>query len=225
MAMAMSLIIITMLTGCLHTPTKTMDNTIVKLIPSKKAVRPGEEFTVQVEIQPASGENVAGVQFDLDFNKLSLNINSVQEGPFLKLGGGNSFFGVIKIDNDAGKVSSVYGNTFPGGHEVTQAGIFAIILCTAVNGSTTSAFALSEIIVGNKDGATLPLELITADQVVVASFADVNADGVVDLADLQAVVDVFKTTGVPGWIAADVKNDGVVNILDLILVGQNIAVV
>jgi hypothetical protein len=30
----------------------------------------------------------------------------------------------------------------------------------------------------------------------------------------------WKETGIPGWAAWDVNNDGIINILDAILVGQ-----
>ena len=47
---------------------------------------------------------------------------------------------------------------------------------------------------------------------------DVNADGVVNFADLNAVLGAFGQTGQPGFVSADVNEDGAVNFADLNLV-------
>jgi hypothetical protein len=86
------LIVITVTLRCPVAPTEAMANTVVKLVPSKEVVEPGESFTVDVVIEPTAGANVAGAQFDLSYNNQSVTVDSVQEGPFLKSGGANSFF-------------------------------------------------------------------------------------------------------------------------------------
>jgi hypothetical protein len=66
------------------------------------------------------------------------------------------------------------------------------------------------------------LESPVITQIQVASSADLNLDGVIDLADVLVLVAVFATTGTPGWKREDINKDGKINILDLILVCQSI---
>jgi len=46
-------------------------------------------------------------------------------------------------------------------------------------------------------------------------------DGSVNVLDLILIAEDFGQTGTPGWIHEDVNGDGVVNIEDLIIVGQH----
>ena len=57
--------------------------------------------------------------------------------------------------------------------------------------------------------------------IIVATSGDVNSDGHVNEEDMMLVYDHFGETGSPGWIAEDVKRDGAINVLDMILIGQN----
>ena len=50
---------------------------------------------------------------------------------------------------------------------------------------------------------------------------DVNCDGDVNEEDMNLVYDHFDETGDPGWILEDVKEDGRIDVLDMILVGQH----
>ena len=47
---------------------------------------------------------------------------------------------------------------------------------------------------------------------------DLNGDGVVNFADLNAVLSAFGQSGAPGFSPADVNGDGVVNFQDLNIV-------
>ncbi len=53
--------------------------------------------------------------------------------------------------------------------------------------------------------------------------ADVNRDGQMDAADLAAVAAAFNSpAGGPNWNEdADLNDDGIVDIFDLVLVGRN----
>jgi hypothetical protein len=46
-------------------------------------------------------------------------------------------------------------------------------------------------------------------------------DGSVNVLDLILIAEDFGQPGTPGWIREDVNSDGVVNIEDLIIVGQH----
>jgi len=50
---------------------------------------------------------------------------------------------------------------------------------------------------------------------------DVNCDGDVNEEDMNLLYDHFGETGDPGWILEDVKEDGKIDVLDMILVGQH----
>ena len=104
------------------------------------------------------------------------------------------------------------------GQNVTTPGTFAILNCTALNGGRTSAFRLENVIVGDKDANSLPLELPVILQVTVAALYDINLDGLVDSGDLSLIYQALgNTIGLE-----DVKGDGIVNVLDMVLVAQNI---
>jgi hypothetical protein len=204
-------------------PKETMA-TVVKLVPSEDILVPGQPFKVDVVIEPEAGAEVAGAQFELTFNKDSVNIVSVEEGPFLTSGGASSYFNAGNIDNENGTLKMVFGAVIGAGQSVNAPGVFAKLHCTAVNEGTSSALVLSNVIVGSKDAVALPLESITEVTVVVAHSADVNVDGFIDIQDIIEIVTNWGMSGDPGFTRADVAKDGLVNILDAIIVGQNIVV-
>ena len=135
---------------------KTMD-TLVKVIPSKAVLAPGQTFTVSVSVEPAAGTNVAGFQFNLAFNAQAFRVDSVAEGTLLKQLGLPTFFNGGTIDNQAGTLKPVYG-AIEGAGSVTTPGTMAVLSCTALTAGQSSAFALSNVIVGNMDAHALPLE-------------------------------------------------------------------
>ena len=57
--------------------------------------------------------------------------------------------------------------------------------------------------------------------ITAATTGDVNSNGHVNEEDMMLVYDHFGETGSPGWIAEDVTLDGAINVLDIILIGQN----
>jgi len=46
-------------------------------------------------------------------------------------------------------------------------------------------------------------------------------DGAVNVPDLTLVTQHFAETGTVSWIRQDVNSDGVINVLDCILIGQH----
>ncbi len=193
------------------------ENTIVRILPENREVRPRENFTVEIAVEPAAG--VAGVQCTLRFNPQLLAVLDVQEGNFLKQGGAQSFFQVISVDNAAGRVEMV-GVRING--TATSGGTFAVVRMVAKENQGTSQLWLENVVVGGENGQELPVSLRTAS-VSVVSYApwDVNTDGKVDMQDLLAVIARWGQIGAPGWIAEDINRDGKINVLDLILIGQH----
>ena len=189
-------------------------NTVCKVQPSKSVVKVGESFTVDIVIDPAVP--VAGVQFDLEFNIEALRVDNVTEGLLLKSGGSNTFFNSTVNDG----VVRAYGVVLGSMQQVDESGVFATIHCTALKSNRLSNFILTNVIVGNKEGIAVPLDSSIINQVTVTTLLDFNTDGLVDLADLQVVSELFGFTGLPGWISQDINADGAVDVLDIILIGQ-----
>jgi hypothetical protein len=105
------------------------------------------------------------------------------------------------------------------GKSINVAGIFVTLNCKALTAGKTSNIILSNVIVGNMAAVAIPLELIQIQQVVVASSGDVNLDGKVDMADMNAIYALIGTVAVAG-ARTDVNADGKIDVLDMILIGQ-----
>lgn len=81
----------------------------------------------------------------------------------------------------------------------------------------TGLAAISYVRITNPEGFDSPEIDGLAD--VAAVFAgDVTGDGVVDLADLLAVIGAWGSTGEPGTIEGDANDDGIVDLTDLLAV-------
>jgi len=128
-------------------------DTNVAVVPAESTVAPGDTFTVNVDITPA--EAIASAQFNLTFDPAVVSVTKVEEGNLFKQGGNNSFFMVIKIDNEAGKATAAGCIITPGG-EVPGPGTFATVTLVAQNPGT-SPLTLSNVIVGNKESQAVPV--------------------------------------------------------------------
>jgi len=196
-----------------------MANTIIKVTPSKTILAPGEQFTVEISIEPAAGVAVYGAQFNLAFNAGSLRVDSLAEGNFLKQAGATSYFqpGTIL----PAEVKDVAGAITTPEQSVNAPGIFAVLNCVALTAGQASSFVLSNVIVATYDGVNaipLPLESPIITQIAVVSSWDLNFDGKVDLADMVMISMAWGAT-TPG--REDVNSDGVVNVLDMVVEGQH----
>ena len=113
----------------------------VLILPQTQNVSIGETFDVSVYVIPH--EDIAGMQFDLSFNKSVVHVNSVTEGDFFKRSGIPTLFSSGTIDNDAGFVNDVYG-TILGAGSVSTPGIFAHLNLTVV-GEGNTCLNLTEV--------------------------------------------------------------------------------
>ena len=198
-----------------------MSNTQVSVTPSATSVAAGATFSVAISIIP--GQAVAGAQMNLTFNPKAVQVVSVAEGNIFKAGetGGNvPYFMPGSIDNVGGAVNNIV-DVITGASSVITPGTFVTLTCVAVTAGQTSAFNLTNVIVGSPAGAAVPLASPIINQIQVALLEDLNSDGIVNLADMQIVASLFGQTGAPGWIQADFLKAGVINVLDMILVGQS----
>jgi hypothetical protein len=193
-------------------------DTIVTVTPSPTIVQPGQAFTVTISVAPAVA--IAGVQFNLVFNPKALQVNSITEGGIFDQNGKGSYFMPGTIDNVNGLVKNV-ADVIIGPNSVITSGNVAVLNCTAVTAGQTSAFTLSNVIVGNPAGVAVPLGPFSIIQTAVVLPWDLNSDGKVNAADVTLLISYFSQTGAPGWVAADFNSDGVVNVLDLITMTQH----
>jgi hypothetical protein len=184
--------------------------TEIKVTPSSSSVKQGQVFTVEVSVTP-DGE-VAGLQMDFHFNPGVMQVQSVVQGPFL---GQQTFFNAGVIDNTAGVVKPIYGVVTTPGQAITQPGVFLVITCKALAASGTSGIVLDNVVVGNKEGVSVPFSL-SVSQVVVLSSYDLDGNGSVNSADMEIAASQFGVAG-----SADFNEDMVVDVLDLIRIGQH----
>lgn len=198
-------------------PQPPSENTVVEILPENQEVMEGESFSVRIEVTPATG--VAGVQCTLRFNPELLGVLGAAEGGFLAQGGGSSFFQIISMDNQLGKIDMVGVRL---GGLAGSPGVFATVRLRAKNAQGTSQLWLENVIVGGENAQVLPVSIRGAS-VTVGAYApwDVNRDRQVNLQDILSVISKWGQTGSPGWINEDINRDGIVNVLDLILIGQH----
>jgi hypothetical protein len=189
-----------------------MTNSVIKVLPSKSQVKVGEQFDIAVQIIPGAG--IAGGQLDFTFNPEAIVVNSVEQGIFLG-SVDQTFFSKGVIDNVAGTVKPVYGASIVPGFEQLNTETFVTFKCTAKASGKVSNLDLSNVIIGSKEGLSLPFEL-QVNQVSFLSIYDLDGNGSVGLSDLVMVADNFGLTGI-----GDFDNDGKVTVLDMILTVRN----
>jgi hypothetical protein len=129
-------------------------STVSILTPSR--VDPGETFAVSIAVTP--GEETAGVQFDIAFNGSLVIADDVQEGNLLSQAGASTYFNQGNIE--AGAISGVVGVIIIPGETVSGAGIFAVVTFTAGTDGGSCLFTLSNVVVGDINGQSLPVNVV-----------------------------------------------------------------
>jgi uncharacterized repeat protein (TIGR01451 family) len=192
--------------------------TTVDITPPSQDVYSGP-FTVNVTVNPV--ESITGVQFDLSFNTSLVSADSVIEGDLLSQDGASTFFSPGTIDNAAGTITGVAGAITTPGATVSSPGVFATIRMTAKSVEGTSSLDLSNVIVGDINGAPVSIMVNDGTVTITTCVGDVNGDGTVDVLDMIRVGQHWEETGTPGWIPEDANRDGAINVLDMIMIGQH----
>jgi hypothetical protein len=119
------------------------------------ALEPGEQFTISINVEPNNA--VAGMQFDLSFNPDIVTVDNVTEGDLLNQGGADTYLEDGEIDNVAGTVTGVFGVIITPGQTVAAAGTFVVITMTAGSSGGSSLLTLSNVIIGDIDGNSIPV--------------------------------------------------------------------
>jgi hypothetical protein len=123
------------------------EDTSVTCIPSSDNIQTGETFTVEVMCTPS--QNVKAFEFELNFDASLLKANSVSEGDFFD--GYSTFFDDGSIDNNAGKISNVFG-LIMGQGVVSDPGTFVSISFTAKQDTGTCLLDLTSVGVTDEYG-------------------------------------------------------------------------
>ena len=181
------------------------------------SVRVGDTFTVHVSAEKVT--DLAGWQLDLTFDPDVLEAVEVDEGDFLKRGGGTTFFQRGTIDNAVGKITGL-SSALISKSSVTGTGTLLSVEFSA-KADGNSQMALHNFQLGSNTGDVIPAGMrhliITVES---HPTWDVNADGQVNVLDLILVAQrLGETAAVNSEV--DVNDDGIVNILDLIVVAQH----
>ena len=188
-------------------------------VTSIDSIKAGETFTLEFIVTDVT--DLAGWQLDVTFNPAVLRAVSVNEGNFLKKGGGNTFFQSGEIDNTTGEIDGVTA-TFIGTVGISGGGKLLSITFEAQT-SGMGLLALNNVQFIASSAEVIAYD-ITINPVIVGDGLlawDVNSDGVVNLVDLILVSQNFGTTD-STLPRVDVNADGTVNISDLMIVAQHL---
>ena len=182
------------------------------------AIHIGDTFTVELNAENVS--DLAGWQFNIAFDRTVLEAIEVNEGDFLKTGGGATFFQRGTIDNRLGKIRGLSAA------RLSEDGVSGTGTLLSVT-FTAKAAGQTQMRLDNFQLASITGKPIDAGphEVVITvegehTTGDVNRDGQVSILDMVLVARDFGKT-VPANSEVDINGDGIINVLDLILVAQS----
>ncbi len=178
----------------------------------------GDTFTVELNAENVS--DLAGWQFDISFDATVLEAVEVNEGNFLKAGGGTTFFQKGTIGNTTGKITGLSSARLSEGGATGTGTLLSVTFTAKTTGE--ARLGLHNFELGSITGEHIAAEsyevVITIEGQLTTG--DVNRDGRVSILDLVLVAQHFGKT-VPANSEVDMNGDGIINVLDLILVSQN----
>ncbi len=196
----------------------TVLNPRVEYAFSQPIIDAGDTFTLEIRAEDIY--NLAGWQFDIAYDPKILEAVEVNEGDFLKTGGGATFFQRGTIDNRAGKIKGLSSARL-GEDGVSGTGTLLSVTFTAKTAGRTQLrldnFQLAAITGKPIDAGPHEVVITVKGE---QTTGDVNRDGQVSILDMVLVARHLGKT-VPANSDVDLNGDGIVNILDLILVSQN----
>ena len=130
---------------------------IISVEPSYLKVSPGEEFTVNITVDPV-GVEILGAQYELYFNNTILQATKQIKGQFLTQDGASSMVITNAINNTIGKAE--YGEFRTVDYGVTLPGILATITFKAMDEQGTSNLNLSNEVLSDVLGESIPGVLV-----------------------------------------------------------------
>ena len=119
------------------TPTPTPSVTTASLAPSSVDVQPGDEFTIEVNVDPA-GKGISGGEISLRFDPAVVTVVSVEAGQLL---GAEPLEGIKQIDEGEGTLR--YALARLGATAVpTPSGTFARVTFQVAEGAEAGSYSL-----------------------------------------------------------------------------------
>ena len=183
-------------------------------------VRLGETFTLHFGVEDVI--DLAGWQVDIAFDADLLEAVEVNEGDFLKSGGGAAFFLQGSIDNTAGEITKISSARTSGGGVTGTGTLLSVTFMPKTTGETQ--ITLNNFFAGASSGETIssdaPEIVITIEERAYPAW-DVNADGTTNVLDLILVAQHLGEDASANP-QSDVNGDGTINVLDLIVVAQHL---
>ncbi|HUV82329.1 MAG TPA: cohesin domain-containing protein [archaeon] len=131
--------------------------TLFTISPATQHVDVGQNFTINVYIGP--DVPISGGQFDLLFDSSLVQVTGISEGNLLNQEGASTIFNPGIINNSQGIVTDVYGAIL-GKSNVSSPGILANIDLVTLNRSGTCTFEISNAVISNSTGYSLPVNII-----------------------------------------------------------------
>jgi hypothetical protein len=128
---------------CVLVPSTLAQTTQISVEPSHLEVSQGENFTVNIMVNPA-GSEVMSTQYDLHFDNTLLNVVDQSKGTFLSHDGASTINVLNNINNTGGWVG--YGETRTGvTNGVTTSGILASITFQVIAEQGVSELHLKDV--------------------------------------------------------------------------------
>ena len=186
---------------------------------SETPIHLGDTFTLNIRAENIS--NLAGWQFDIAFDPTVLEAIDVNEGDFLKMDGGTTFFQGGRIDNAVGKITELSVARLSS-RGVSGVGTLLQVKFKAKSTSETR-LTLQNFEFGATTGDIIPAGpheiYLTVEEPLPTG--DVNRDGRVSIIDLILIAQQLGQR-VPANSPVDLNRDGVVSILDIVLAAGKI---
>jgi hypothetical protein len=132
-------------------------NAVVSVASPPGAVTPGAQFTISINVVPNNA--IAGMQFTFSYNPSIVTAVGVVEGNLLNQDGADTYFNAGQINNTAGTITGVFGAIITPGETVATTGTFAVITMTAGSTEGSCPLTLSNVIVGDIGGNSIPVTL------------------------------------------------------------------
>ena len=178
----------------------------------------GDTFTIDIDAQHMF--DMAGWQFDINFDPTILQVITINEGNLLKSNATTMFLSGT-TNNTAGKITGLRSvRISPQG--INGTGTILQIECKAKSVGETE-LTLNNVQFATITGDTIPAgphkTIITIEGELATG--DVNRDGNVDTRDLILIAQQLGQS-VPPNSPTDVNGDGIINTTDLLLVQQEI---
>ena len=120
-----------------------------------------EQSILRIVIEPKTP--IAGMQFDMSFDPTFVNVNTITEGDLFTQGGANTYFNPGVINNESGTITAVYGVIISPGEAVSTKGTFATIILTAGTTETICPITLSNVVVGDLEGNSVPVKVVNGE--------------------------------------------------------------